>query len=198
MPPEPSETLLTTAETWPYICGTPRRIALNAWLTTNGISPHDIPVTTDLKVVESADGPVVDHYAFLRNADGFRYVDPNDPDQVAMEHRQLPCETLPPKSKRSDITTLALLQCITDRTALRQAMPLEDAIRTPTAWELLCTVYPDKVVTAALFREVDRDLLDYGINVTYSFLTAEGVTRFLELGGILHPQRARTSFKEGA
>lgn len=183
MQPETPDTTLMTPATWPYICATPRHTALNSWLTANSIDPAVVPVTTDLKVIYTSDGPVIDHYVYLRNADGHLYVDPANTDQAAMEHRLLPCTTSPPTAKRSDITTLALLQCIADRSALRQAVAIEDAMRIPTAWGLLCEVYPDKVVTAAFFRENDRGLLDYGINVTYSFLTAEGVKRLHDLGG---------------
>lgn len=177
------ETLLCSAETWPYIAGTPRHTALMAWLRWNDVDPKDVTVTDDLKVVHASGDPVIDHYVHLRNSDGCLYVDPNNPGRPAQEHRTALCAVPPPRAKRGDITTRALLQCIVDRHALRSAVPLMDSLAIPNAWDLLCTVYPEKVVAAAFFRENDRDLLDYGINVSHSFITPAGEARLIELGG---------------
>jgi len=179
----PPETLLCTPDAWPYLDSTPRHEKLKGWLKDNGIDPSDVPAKTDLKIVHQPDGPVIDHWVYLRNKAGARYVDPDNPNQAAMENRVTLCRTPPPRPRRSDITTRALLQCITDRRNLREGVSFIDSLKIPTAWDVLCEVYPDKVVAAALFRENDRDLLNYGVNVTHSFLTAEGVLRLIKLGG---------------
>lgn len=179
----PPETVLVTSETWPYIAGTPRHTKLQAWLRENGIDPKDVAVDQDLKVVHHTDGPVIDHHVFLRNEDGCRYMAPDNPHEAAKEHRTTPCTTAPPVAKRADLTTRAVLQCIVDLRAIRSKLSLAETLGFPSAWDLLCTVYPDKVVTAAFHRENDRDFLDYGVNVTYSFITAEGSSRLHELGG---------------
>ncbi|MFE9812338.1 hypothetical protein [Streptomyces sp. NPDC005548] len=185
VPDGPSETLLCTAETWPYIVGTPRHAKLMAWLQANGIDPRDVSVTNDLKIVHTADGPVIDHHVHLRNSNGSLYVDPDNPPQPAQEHRTTPCTVPPPPAKRADITTRALLQCVVDRTSLRKAVPLLDSLQIPRAWDLLCTVHPEKVVGAAFDREEGRGYLDCGINITWAFLTPEGEARLVELGGAI-------------
>jgi hypothetical protein len=178
----PPETLLLSGSTWRYILGTPRHTKLNAWLTANGIDPADTPVVTDLKVVHAPDGPVIDHHVLLRNAAGHLYFDASA-GEAAMEHRITPCTVLPPRPRRSDIPTRALLQCIADRTALRRSVPLLDSLKIPRAWDILCTIHPEKVVGAAFDREEDRGYLDCGVNITYAFLTPEGEARLAELGG---------------
>jgi hypothetical protein len=178
--------LLSTPDAWPYLMDTPRQPKLAAWIDSHGIDHANVCVDRDVAIVQTDAGPVIDYWVYLRDGTGHRYRDPNDPDQAAMEHRQTPCTTPPPAPKRSDLTTRAVLQCIADRKALRDAVPLMEAITIPKAWDVLCQVYPEKVVAAAYERENDRDLLDYGVNITWSFLTAEGAARLIELGGRLH------------
>ncbi|MFF1298196.1 MULTISPECIES: hypothetical protein [unclassified Streptomyces] len=180
------ETLLCTPNAWPYLIGTPRQAKLAAWLDSHGINHADISVNRNVAFVRTPDGMVIDYWMLLRNDVGSKYADPENPGEPAMEHRLTPCLSPPPTPKRSDLPTRAVLQCIADRTTLRDAVPLMEAINIPKAWDVLCEVYPEKVVAAAYERENDRDLLDYGVNITGSFLTAEGAARLIELGGQLH------------
>lgn len=183
--PEPagSQALLVTPETWPYLCGTPRDAKLQAWLREHAIDPKGVSVHEPISVITDPDGTQMIEYAeFLVNADGRRYADPSDPTEVAREILRIPLRTPPPPPKRSDITTLALLQAIHDHRT-RPVPPGKYRWEMPGAWWTLCTVYPEKVVTAAYEREDDRGYLDCGVSLRTSWLTDKGAARLAALQG---------------
>lgn len=172
--PEQEETLLSTPQTWSYICGTPRHAKLQDWLRTHDIDPKNVPIHDPVSVITDPDGAQVIQYSeFLRDADGRRYVDPARHNEAATVMRHVPLRTPPPRPKRSDITTRALLQAIHDH-ATRPVPPGKYRWELPGAWWTLCTVYPEKVVTAAYIREDDRGHLDCGVSLRTSWLTDKG------------------------
>ena len=81
--------------------------------------------------------------------------------------------------KRADLTTEVALKAVRDYF--------------PFAYEHLANQYPGKVVIAAFEREVRRDRLEYGVNVTRPFLTPKGWFRLGEL-----PRRGQSSPKARA
>ncbi|WP_093803972.1 hypothetical protein [Streptomyces sp. Wb2n-11] len=178
---EPTTELLVTPETWPYIAGTPRHKALNAWLADNGIDPADVSVDEPLSIITTPDGTqAIHHTVHLRNATGHRYVTPESPNQPASEARSTPLKTRPPQPKRSDITTLALLTAIDDH-ATREVPLGKYRWELPGAWWILGTAYPEKVVTAAYIREDDRGHLECGVSLRTSWLTDKGHAKLAEL-----------------
>jgi hypothetical protein len=65
------------------------------WLRLHSIDPQDVPIDSDLVMEDSAFGPVIRYSTLLRNADGRRYVDPEDPDRAARAQRTAPLRALP-------------------------------------------------------------------------------------------------------
>ncbi|WP_399554232.1 hypothetical protein OG582_40620 (plasmid) [Streptomyces anulatus] len=180
--PADTRVLLFTPETWPYLRGTPRDTKLQAWVREHGIDPKNVTLDP-ISIVTTADGTqLIEYTEFLRNADGHKYADPKNADQVAKEVRHVPLRTAPPAPKRADITTLALLQAIHDHRT-RPVPPGKYRWEMPGAWWTLCTVYPEKVVTAAYVREDDRGYLECGVSLRTSWLTDKGAARLAELQG---------------
>ncbi|MEU1327199.1 hypothetical protein [Streptomyces microflavus] len=182
--PETADTrvLLATPETWPYLLGTPRNTKLQAWVREHGIDPKDVALDP-ISIVTDPDGTqLIEYTEFLRNADGHRYVDPDQPNQAAKAVRHVPLRTAPPAPKRADITTLALLQAIHDHRG-RPVTPGDYRGALLGAWWTLCTVYPENVVNAAYVREDDRGHLDCGVSLRTSWLTDKGAARLAELQG---------------
>ncbi|MCX4606796.1 hypothetical protein OG402_40945 [Streptomyces anulatus] len=183
--PEPAESqvLLVTPETWPYLRGTPRDAKLQAWLSEHGIEPKGVSVQDPVSIVTEPDGTQLIEYAeFLVNADGRRYIDPDQPNWPAKAVRRVPLRTAPPSPKRADITTRALLQAIHDHRG-RPVTPGTYRGALLGAWWTLCIVYPEKVVTAAYEREDDRGHLECGVSLRTSWLTDKGAARLAELQG---------------
>ena len=133
-------------------------------------------------VTDLAGAQVIKYTEFLVDADGRRYIDPDQPNQPAKAVRHVPLRTAPPPSKRADIATRALLQAIHDHRG-RPVTPgtYRGALR--GAWWVLCTVYPEKVVTAAYVREDGRGYLECGVSLRTSWLTDEGRARLVKLRG---------------
>lgn len=69
--------------------------SVHRWLRLHNIDPQDVPIDSDLVVEDSAFGLVIRYSALLRNADGYRYVDPEDPDRAAREQRAALLRALP-------------------------------------------------------------------------------------------------------
>ncbi|MFI1767484.1 hypothetical protein ACH41H_36295 [Streptomyces sp. NPDC020800] len=57
------------------------------WLRLNGIDASDVPVHSELVIEPTAYGQVIRYTAYLRNHEGRRYADPEDPDFAASEDR---------------------------------------------------------------------------------------------------------------
>ncbi|WP_432169101.1 hypothetical protein [Streptomyces sp. 1222.5] len=57
------------------------------WLRLHGIDPADVPVDSEVVIEPTAFGPVIRYTAYLRNDEGFKYADPEDPDFAASEDR---------------------------------------------------------------------------------------------------------------
>ncbi|WP_037825072.1 MULTISPECIES: hypothetical protein [unclassified Streptomyces] len=182
--PEPADiqALLATPETWPYLLGAPRNAKLQAWVREHGIDPSNVALDP-ISIVTTVDGTqLIEYTEFLRNGEGHRYVDPDNPTEAATEIRRVPLNAPPPRPKRADITTLALLQAIHDHRT-RPVPPGKYRWEIPGAWWTLCTVYPEKVVTAAYEREDDRGHLECGVSLRTSWLTDKGRARLVELRG---------------
>ncbi|MEU8682908.1 hypothetical protein [Streptomyces sp. NPDC048611] len=95
--PQPERIVLNDAGIWPTIAGTPRQQHLCDWLAANGIDPNEVPVHSLLAVETLPDERRIIRYAvYLRNEDGHRYVDPDDPNQAAREERTTPLVVEPP------------------------------------------------------------------------------------------------------
>ncbi|MFF6931533.1 hypothetical protein [Streptomyces californicus] len=178
-----AKTALATPESWPYICGTPRHTKLLDWLRTHDIEPSCVSSDDPLSLATGSDGTrLIEYTQYLVTAEGHRYLDPKDRTVAAKETRRAPVKTDPPRPKRADITTLALLQAIHDHAT--RPVPLgKYRWEIPGAWWTLCTVYPEKVVTAAYVREDDRGHLECGVSLRTSWLTDEGRARLVELRG---------------
>ena len=181
--PEPANptVLLVTPEAWPYICGTPRHAKLQTWLCEHDVEPKGVSVHDPISIATDPDGAqVIEYSEFLVDADGHRYLDPDRPNEPARAVRHAPLRTPPPEPKRADITTLALLSAIDDhRTRREQSGPAPREL--PGAWWTLCTVYPEKVVTAAYNREDDRGHLECGVSLRTSWLTDKGQAELARL-----------------
>lgn len=72
------------------------------WCRLNGISPNDVPVHSEMAVEDSAFGMVIRYDAYLTNEDGRRYVDPENPDHVAMAARTAVLQVAPPDEWLTD------------------------------------------------------------------------------------------------
>lgn len=82
---------------WKRLCGTPDGLrAVRAWLQANGIDPSDVPVESEVVVEDSAFGLVIRYEAYLKDANGMRYVDPDKPDRAASEFRTALLQLAPP------------------------------------------------------------------------------------------------------
>ncbi|MET9055240.1 hypothetical protein ABZW50_29245 [Streptomyces bacillaris] len=178
-----SRVSLVTPETWPYICGTPRDAKLQTWLREHGIEPAHVSSDDPVSLVTRSDGTrLIEYTQYLVTAAGHRYLDPKDDTVAAKETRLALVQAPPPRAKRADITTHALLQAIHDHRT-RPVPPGKYRWEIPGAWWALCTVYPEKVVTAAYVREDDRGHLECGVSLRTSWLTEKGATRLEELQG---------------
>ncbi|MFE7780347.1 hypothetical protein [Streptomyces nigrescens] len=104
--PQPERIVLNDADIWPTIAGTPRQQQLCDWLddngiNDNGINDNDVTVHDPLTVETLPDGQRIIRYTvYLRNEDGHRYVDPDDPDQAAREERTVPLVVEPPATEK--------------------------------------------------------------------------------------------------
>ncbi|MEU7435669.1 hypothetical protein AB0B07_33250 [Streptomyces sioyaensis] len=99
--PQPDRIVLNDANIWPTIAGTPRQQQLCDWLTANGIDDNEVTVHDPLTVETLPDGQrIIRHTVYLRDADGHRYVDPNDPNQAAREERTAPLIVEPPAGEQ--------------------------------------------------------------------------------------------------
>lgn len=79
------------------VCRTPDGLrAVEEWLRVNGIDPADVPVESELVIEDSAFGLVIRYTAYLRNADGAKYVDPDDPHFAASVDRTAVLQLAPP------------------------------------------------------------------------------------------------------
>lgn len=175
---------LVTPDTWPYLCGTPRHTKIMEWLRKHGIDPAYVSSGDPLSVATSSDGTqLIEYTQYLVTAEGHRYLDPKDRTIAAKETRLTPARTPPPRPKRADITTHVLLQAIHDH-ATRPVPPGKYRWEIPGAWWALCTVYPEKVVTAAYMREDDCGHLECGVSLRTSWLTDKGTARLAELGSV--------------
>lgn len=72
-----------------------RRDALCAWLTENGIDPHDVPIDADLTIVDTDGGRVIRCEVEVRGEGGGFLVDERG-DRSAREMRTVPLKTEPP------------------------------------------------------------------------------------------------------
>lgn len=61
--------------------------AVQGWLRLNGINPRDVPLDSEMVIEDSAFGMVIRYTAYLYDADGHRYVDPEAPDFAASQDR---------------------------------------------------------------------------------------------------------------
>lgn len=92
--------------------------AVQQWLRVNGIEPRDVPVPSDLVIEDSAYGLVIRYEAYLRNAEGRPYVDPDDPDRAAMENRTVLLHIAPPADWLTSIGSKASTDLVAElRTA---------------------------------------------------------------------------------
>lgn len=66
------------------------------WCRLNGINPSQVPVDSKMIIEDSAYGLVIRYDAYLTTEDGYRYVDPNNPDQAAVEPRTAVLAVAPP------------------------------------------------------------------------------------------------------
>ncbi|MFF0139723.1 hypothetical protein ACFYRN_25125 [Streptomyces sp. NPDC005227] len=66
------------------------------WFRSNGIEPRDVPVHSEVVIEDSAFGLVIRYEAYLSNAQGCKYVDPEHPDQAAMAARTAVLLAAPP------------------------------------------------------------------------------------------------------
>jgi hypothetical protein len=88
---------------WERLCRTPDGMrAVQAWLRANNIKPDDVPVHSEMAIEDSAFGLVIRYTAYLRNADGNKYVDPDDQDFPASENRTALLQLPPPADWVSD------------------------------------------------------------------------------------------------
>lgn len=71
-------------------------LAVQTWLLANGIEPSDVPVKSELVIEDSAFGLVIRYTAYLRNADGETYADPDAPDFAASTDRTALLRLAPP------------------------------------------------------------------------------------------------------
>lgn len=98
---QPERIVLNDAGIWPTIAGTPRQQQLCDWLAANGIDYNDVPVHAPLTVETLPDGQrIIRHTVYLRDEAGYRYVDPNDPDQAAREERTVSLLVEPPATEK--------------------------------------------------------------------------------------------------
>ncbi|MCQ9178572.1 hypothetical protein KMT30_05915 [Streptomyces sp. IBSBF 2953] len=70
--------------------------AVQEWFRVNGIEPADVPVASKVAIEDSAFGIVIRYTAYLRNADGAKYVDPDDPHSAASADRTALLQIAPP------------------------------------------------------------------------------------------------------
>ncbi|MFD5468869.1 hypothetical protein [Streptomyces sp. NPDC127105] len=70
--------------------------AVQTWLRANGIDPEYVPVHSEMVITDSAFGVVIRYTAHSLNADGCRYVDPNNPDRGAAVQDRTALLRLPP------------------------------------------------------------------------------------------------------
>ncbi|PBC72304.1 MULTISPECIES: hypothetical protein [unclassified Streptomyces] len=99
--PQPDRIVLNDATIWPTIAETPRRQQLCDWLTANGIDYQNVAVPDPLTVETVPDGQrIIRHTVYLLTDDGYRYTDPNDPNQAAREERTAPLLVEPPAEEQ--------------------------------------------------------------------------------------------------
>lgn len=71
-------------------------VAVHEWMLVHGIEPGDVPVHSEMVIEDSAFGMVIRYVAYLTNADGRKYADPDDPDRIASEARTALLRLPPP------------------------------------------------------------------------------------------------------
>ncbi|MGW0582405.1 hypothetical protein ACWD25_42230 [Streptomyces sp. NPDC002920] len=75
-------------ELWDKVAGQPDGLrAVQRWMRLNSIEPNDVPLDSEMVIEDSAYGMVIRYTAYLRNADGNLYVDPDAPDFAASRDR---------------------------------------------------------------------------------------------------------------
>jgi hypothetical protein len=57
--------------------------AVHRWLRIHDMEPSDVQVPSEMVIEDSAFGIVIRYRAYLRDAGGHRYLDPDDPDRGA-------------------------------------------------------------------------------------------------------------------
>lgn len=86
------------------------------------------------------------------------------------------------KRKRSDVPTQAVLEAVNDyRQQFVQPLPglPRGVLRRPVEFiAYRCTVHP-KVAMRAMEREIDRGLIDWGVNPYIGWLTSEGTVQMM-------------------
>ncbi|HEY6116454.1 MAG TPA: hypothetical protein VI172_10885 [Candidatus Dormibacteraeota bacterium] len=84
-------------ELWDKAIGQPDGLhAVQGWLHLNGIDPRDVPLDSEMVIEDSAFGMVIRYTAYLYDADGHRYVDPDAPDFAASQDRTAVLRVAPP------------------------------------------------------------------------------------------------------
>ncbi|MDX3507370.1 hypothetical protein PV755_00275 [Streptomyces caniscabiei] len=104
------------ADMWPVVACSERRTELCAWLRANNINPDDVPIGEDIVIewetynvtAHDSDAPqtiegdrAIRYTAYLRNADGFKYLD-EATGEPAQEERTVPLVVDPPPQWRSE------------------------------------------------------------------------------------------------
>lgn len=89
-------------QTEPDLFGTVRHEELKQWLRANGIDPADVPLHDEITIELLTFGGdrAIHHTAYLRNADGKKYLD-EATDDAAQEARIVPLTTDPPPHWRT-------------------------------------------------------------------------------------------------
>lgn len=104
---------------WAHATRTPglQRI-VQRWCRLNGINPNEVPVPSEMAIEDTAYGLVIRYEAYLRNAEGRPYVDPDDPDRAAMENRTVLLHIAPPADWLTSIGSKASTDLVAElRTA---------------------------------------------------------------------------------
>ncbi|WP_432589935.1 hypothetical protein ABVG11_34235 [Streptomyces sp. HD1123-B1] len=93
------------ADTWPLVACGRRLPELRDWLRANGIDPGDVPITQDITIEPLPIGGarVIRYTAYLRNADGRKYLD-EVTGEAAQEERTASLVVDPPPHWRENGT----------------------------------------------------------------------------------------------
>lgn len=81
---------------WHHILAAGLLPTIQQWLRDNEIDPSDVPTHTPISIEGRKKQRVIAYSAYLHDADGHKYVDPEDGNEAAREERTTPLLVEPP------------------------------------------------------------------------------------------------------